>query len=519
MSLRDRLFGSRSSGDPDRHDLRGSDLLGSDLLNSIAARYHRRTKYTQEALLAESPLDVTKCPPNSTRFPSDRPVELAPHLPYRFARGAADPPVSEDGPLAAIARTLFFSYGATGYGYSPDGGTRELRATPSSGGLHPIELYFASAGVDGLTDGVYRYESGRSRLWPVFDGDLRADIAAACFDHPANERALGWVILTARYERVVWRFRDRAYRRVLLDAGHVIGNLVAYAKEESLAAVPVGCFLDRRVNRLLFLDGDVESTLMVCALVPRAEADADALVAPSRRASDVTPEEDDRALYLQLHRGSSLRADATIVSPSDRDALPPRRGRSHRLTGELGPLGGELASTIARRRSTRAFSGGAIGARALGAILDHGWQAVAAEPYRVTQAAEFLAMYVVVLNVDGVAPGVYEVRRDRRLIRVRKGDFHREITHAALGQPVVESAAAVVVHTADLAGAVARYGERAYRALHLDTGYVGQHLHLAATHLGVGVSGVGGYYDDDVAGIVDVPGDQPVLYLTILGEV
>ncbi len=79
-------------------------------------------------------------------------------------------------------------------------------------------------------------------------------------------------------------------------------------------------------------------------------------------------------------------------------------------------------------------------------------------------------------------------------------------------------AAAVLFHTADLQRAVTKYGDRAYRYLHMDAGHLGQRLNLAAIRLGLGVSGIGGFFDDEVNEVLGIPADEAVLYITTLGR-
>ena len=101
---------------------------------------------------------------------------------------------------------------------------------------------------------------------------------------------------------------------------------------------------------------------------------------------------------------------------------------------------------------------------------------------------------------------------------MRFKSFRRELHHLCLDQELGRDAAAVVVHTADLKGAVEAYGDRVYRYLHLDAGHLGQRLNLAATRLGLGASGIGGFYDDQVNDVLGIPADEAVLYITTLGQ-
>jgi nitroreductase len=52
----------------------------------------------------------------------------------------------------------------------------------------------------------------------------------------------------------------------------------------------------------------------------------------------------------------------------------------------------------------------------------------------------------------------------------------------------------------------------------MDAGHLGQRLNLAATRLGLGVSGIGGFYDDQVNEVLGIPPDEAVIYITTLGQ-
>jgi SagB-type dehydrogenase family enzyme len=65
---------------------------------------------------------------------------------------------------------------------------------------------------------------------------------------------------------------------------------------------------------------------------------------------------------------------------------------------------------------------------------------------------------------------------------------------------------------------VAKYGDRVYRYLHMDAGHLGQRLNLAAIHLGLGVSGIGGFFDNQVNEVLGIPTDEAVIYITTLGR-
>ena len=73
-------------------------------------------------------------------------------------------------------------------------------------------------------------------------------------------------VLTAIFQRTRWRYRERAYRYVLLEAGHLGQNLYLAASSIGLGACAVGAFLDDKLNDLLGLDGEQEAVLYIIAV-------------------------------------------------------------------------------------------------------------------------------------------------------------------------------------------------------------------------------------------------------------
>ena len=51
----------------------------------------------------------------------------------------------------------------------------------------------------------------------------------------------------------------------------------------------------------------------------------------------------------------------------------------------------------------------------------------------------------------------------------------------------------------------------------MDAGHLGQRINLSAVNLNLGVSGIGGFFDDNVNEILGIPEDEAVVYITTLG--
>ena len=121
-------------------------------------------------------------------------------------------------------------------------------------------------------------------------------------------------------------------------------------------------------------------------------------------------------------------------------------------------------------------------------------------------------------RVDGLAPGAYRFDRTRSLLEPgARGDRSSSIQSAALSQEVLGRAAAVLAFTlAEGAGTID--GPRDYRVANLEAGLAGEVAYLSATARGLGVCGVGAYYDAEVAALLAHGASRPrTLYLQGLG--
>ena len=132
---------------------------------------------------------------------------------------------------------------------------------------------------------------------------------------------------------------------------------------------------------------------------------------------------------------------------------------------------------------------------------------------------ENIETFVAVTGVEDLEEGCYYYApKTQELRQIRFKNFRDELHYLCLGQELGRDAGAVVFHTADLQKAVEKYGDRAYRYLHMDAGHLGQRLNLAAIALGLGVSGIAGFFDDLVNEVLGIPNDEAVLYTTTLGR-
>jgi SagB-type dehydrogenase family enzyme len=171
-------------------------------------------------------------------------------------------------PLETVGRLLHASYGVRGYRQMEGQWTYD-RPSPSAGGLYPLELYIVAQLVDGLADGIYHYDARSHQLEQRDTGAAHPDVARITLGQEMIRSANLVVAITAIFQRTMWKYGQRGYRYVWLDAGHLAQNLYLVATALGLGAMAIGGFYDAEMNDLLALPADEEEVIyMVCVGQP-----------------------------------------------------------------------------------------------------------------------------------------------------------------------------------------------------------------------------------------------------------
>ena len=86
--------------------------------------------------------------------------------------------------------------------------TATRRAAPSAGGLYPLELPLVLRRIDGLDDGVYRYDSRGHTLDLVRGGDQFASLLqTSLYAYPFIENANGLIVMATVFSRTQRKVR------------------------------------------------------------------------------------------------------------------------------------------------------------------------------------------------------------------------------------------------------------------------------------------------------------------------
>jgi SagB-type dehydrogenase family enzyme len=73
-------------------------------------------------------------------------------------------------------------------------------------------------------------------------------------------------VWSAVFERCKWKYGQRAYRYIYLDAGHVAENLALAAVSLNLGTCEIGALYDDQVNAIVGIDGVEESTICMAVV-------------------------------------------------------------------------------------------------------------------------------------------------------------------------------------------------------------------------------------------------------------
>ena len=181
-----------------------------------------------------------------------------------------------------------------------------------------------------------------------------------------------------------------------------------------------------------------------------------------------------------------------------------------------------LTQAIAQRRSIRTFTEDSLTFPELARILHSAGGITSEWGYRAAPSAGAtfpLSIFVIAENVDGLESGIYRFYPpDNSLMTLSTGNFLRDLSIAALGQPCVSSAPAAIIITADYSITTSVYGDRGIIYVHMEAGHVSQNIYLQCTALELGTVAVGAFTDNAVTELLSLEPHETPLYIMPVGR-
>jgi len=235
----------------------------------IGDRYQRETKYVRGRMgggfldWSTQPDTHKRCENRQGEIPLPKPREEE-GLPLwtvikkrRSQRDFTGKPI----PLADLSQLLWATQGITQRAFNC-----AFRTCPSAGALYPIETYLNVNNVEGLVPGVYHFYGPENLLEILAQGSYGEELAEAALGQDMARTASVVFIWTAVIQRCKWKYKERGYRYIYLDGGHIGQNLYLAATALDLGCCTIGALYDDEVNRLIGLGGTEETVIYMGAV-------------------------------------------------------------------------------------------------------------------------------------------------------------------------------------------------------------------------------------------------------------
>jgi len=250
------------------------------MTSGIGRQFMEKTQYRhmvpsdQQKGLPQPPLELA--PLQGTQEPVDLPAPATIQLGEMSLKQAIEARKSlrqyADNPLSLqeLSYLLWCTQGVR----EITSGKATFRTVPSAGARHPFETMLLANRVEGLEPGLYWFAAGEHRLLKLAGEPGIADrITEAAYNQTFILKSAATFIWIADTVRMTWRYGERGYRYMHIDAGHVCQNLYLAAESIGAGACAIGAFTDEIMNELLGLDG-VNQFVIYMGVVGKRESTA-----------------------------------------------------------------------------------------------------------------------------------------------------------------------------------------------------------------------------------------------------
>jgi len=350
--------------------------------------------------------------------------------------------------------------------------TISLRTNPSAGGLYPCEVYIQIRGVSNFLSGIYHYEPLNQTL--VLLHELTHDGVEYYFDDQTLYQFT--FLITCAYFRTAWKYSNRSIRYVLLDTGHQMGAIYSALCLKNLTAKFESKLDNKALSCALGLSH--EEFLTGCIKV---NAYKNKPLLPLREA-------------LPFVQPCDYFIPNVFIEEFFQKSVEAKEYEFPAYEGLKKLSQSQLQDAINHRRSIRAFKKESISYEAFLEICQ--------DIFEIAKQ-NHIELFMINNNIEGLKKGVY-----KNVSLQKEGDFSVKAAFLALNQTLAQTACATLFFTAPKAVP--------YTHTTQVCGFLAHIIYLKATHLNMGCSGIGAYFDEEVQQFLETPNN--ILYLLVLGK-
>lgn len=495
-----------------------------------APEYHRQTGYDRHKMSGHG-LDWANQPGVFKTYPGlktvplpqviDRPEE---NLSFLIRKGSRSDAATEVT-LETISRILLLAHSVTAKARS-SGTDLYYRNVASAGALYPFELYVGTQNVSGLDDGLYHHSIGLRALTLLRSGNIMPALSYAL----QTEKTVSPVVsffLTSIFFRSSWKYRDRAYRYSLLDTGHLAESLTLALTATDLPFYLYYDFDDQKTNSLLGVDPSQEACLAVVCVCSKDVSDkgrTQGLEVASESlpdASRVSAREVDYRLISKIHAASSSVVECSQGTPKMLEKLGlATEQQEQQFKIDKWPEKMNYAEAVFKRRSKRNFVPAELSFEGLSGLLELLCADCHVEGDAGLTSRDAVSVGFLSGNVQDLNPGFYMLDlKSASMTLVSQGRMIGKMARICLDQAWLANCALHFCFLSNLELLDQTWGPRGYRYAMLTAGRLGQRIYLGATSMGFGCCGIGAFFDDEAAQMLDVNDQTRLLYLVAAGPV
>jgi len=358
-----------------------------------------------------------------------------------------------------------------------------LRVNPSAGALYPNEVYFQVRNTSGFDDGIYHLEVSSSSAVLLKKLESTQGIEELLgLDYSVD----GFIFfISSLYFRSSWKYKNRAFRYCLLDAGHIMGSIEASSYLFDKSFEILYDFNKEKLNAFFSFDEkEFFTSVVICGEKNELK-------------------KENFSFDISTLDGSGYENGAIsfffkndMVEDAYKDTLQIVDKKDQKNRANFNFQKEKFQDTIFQRRSIREFSNQTISKAQFESILNVLNQEITSD------CDENIDIFYTVNRVVGLPIGLY---KNGELIK--NGDFCTKAGYLCLEQDLGKSSAVTF-----FLGTTSKNYQEAYQK----AGLIGHRLYLASNYLGIGCSGIGAYYDDEVCEFIGET--SMILYALAIGN-
>jgi len=436
---------------------------------------------------------------------------------------------------ASISQFLQFSMGIAAYKES-GGNSWAVRCNASSGNLHPSETYLILP--PSLYDckkedssGIYHYNVKTHAL--EFLSEVRTDIWEQ-FPSASNQESTFIVALSSISWREVWKYGERAFRYVNLDAGHAWQSLVVSAKMLGWGVKRVDSLSHDEMTKILGLDQkgrfsepEIPDMLLIISKesIPTHVDFSNLLENIPEQfegvANQLSPSMYEWEIIPQIEQATSSKE------------IPQQLIATHTKLKEPSL---ESKEVVLKRRSVHVMD------KEQSHITQKQFHTILQSVSQSLDNKENATHLMLFLHrVDGYEQGLYILLRNEKdkedllnamhkdflwsstkfegLYLLEKRDFTMASKTISCSQDIASDGAFSLGMLCRFSDELIKFGPHRYKELYWECGAIGQQLYLEATSLGLSGTGIGCFLDDMMHGLLGLKGNKfQILYHFTVGR-